>query len=59
MITMTSTGAVIWQALEKDCDRETIVRMLMERFEVDPETAAADTDEFLMSLRKLDLIEGE
>lgn len=57
MITTTPTGEAIWKALETDCDKESIIQMLLERFDVDYETAAADTEEFLESLRKLGIIE--
>lgn len=56
MITTTATGAAIWQALEKDCTREDLIGVLLERFEVDPETAAADVDSFLEQLRKAELL---
>ena len=59
MITTTATGAAIWEALEKGCDRETLIRTLTDRFEVDYETAAADTDEFLEKLKSLALIESD
>ena len=59
MITTTPTGAVIWKALETGCDRDTLVRTLLDRFEVDYETAAADTDEFLTSLRSHGMIEED
>ena len=59
MITTTATGAAIWQALETDCDRETIIRKLLDRFDVDYDTAAADTDEFITRLRSLGLLEGD
>lgn len=57
MITPTATGAVIWKALETDCDRETIIRTLLDNFDVDYETAAADLDEFLGNLRQHGMIE--
>ena len=59
MITTTPTGAAIWKALETGCDRDTLVRTLLDRFEVDYETAAADTDEFLTSLRSHGMIEED
>ena len=57
MITTTSTGAVLWKALETGCDRETLIQTLLDRYEVDYETAAADTDEFLMNLKSRGMIE--
>ena len=58
MITATTTGAAIWKALEDGCgDREKLVRVLLERFDVDPETAAHDVDDFLDQLRRAELLE--
>ena len=57
MITTTKTGAELWKALEKGCDRETLIQTLLDRFDVDPKTAAADTDKFLADLTSLGLIE--
>ena len=59
MITTTPTGAAIWKALETDCDKESIVQMLLERFDVDYNTASADTEEFLDNLRSLGVLEEE
>ena len=57
MITTTVTGAALWQALEKGCEKEDLIGTLLERFDVDRETAAADTEEFLERLRSLELID--
>lgn len=57
MITTTRTGAVIWQALEKDCSREALIDLLLERFEVDGDTAARDVDAFLEQLRNAGLLD--
>ena len=57
MITTTVTGAALWKALETGGSREDLIQVLLDRFEVECETASADTDEFLAKLRSLDLIE--
>ena len=58
MITATTTGAVIWQALEKGAEgTDELVRLLLDRFDVDAETASADVDDFLAQLRQADLLE--
>lgn len=59
MITTTKTGATIWQTLEADSDREAVIQALLDGFDVDYDTAAADTDEFLERLRSLGLLEEE
>jgi len=57
MITTNPTGAAIWKALETECDRETLIQTLLDRFDIDYETAAADTDEFLNKLRTLEMLD--
>jgi len=57
MITTTPTGAAIWKALESDCDMETLIQTILDRFDVDYETAEADIKEFLENLRSLEMIE--
>ena len=59
MITTTATGAVIWRALELGSDRESIIQNLLDRFDIDYDTAVADMDEFIAKLRSLGLVEGE
>ena len=58
MITATSTGAAIWQALESGAgSKDDLVRVLLDRFDIDPDTASADVDAFLAQLRQADLLE--
>ena len=57
MITTTPTGAAIWKALENGSSREDLIQMILNRFEVDLETASVDTDEFLGRLREMGLID--
>ena len=58
MITATSTGAAIWQALENGTEsKEDLVQVLLDRFDVDADTASADVDDFLAQLRRADLLE--
>lgn len=58
MITTTKTGAELWKELEKGCNREKLIQTLLDRFDVDYETASADTDKFLADLTSLGLIEN-
>ena len=51
MITTNKTGAALWQALENEVSEEALVRLLTDRFEVDPETAAADVKAFLAQMQ--------
>ena len=58
MITTTKTGAELWKELEKGCNREKLIQTLLDHFDVDYETASADTDKFLADLTSLGLIEN-
>ena len=40
-------GGLIWSALEQDAERESILRQILDRFDVDRERAEKDLDEFL------------
>lgn len=57
MITTNKTGDVLWQALEKGSDPDSLVQLLIDRFEVDQETAARDVNAFLDQLRKAEILE--
>ena len=57
MITTTKTGAELWKVLEKGCNREMLIQTLLDRFDVDYDTASADTDKFLADLASLGLID--
>ena len=57
MITTTSTGAAIWEKLEKGVEsKDELLEMLLDRFDVDRETAENDLEEFLKQLREADFI---
>ena len=59
MITVTKSGAKLWKALETGCSREALIQILLDRFDVDYDTAAEDTDSFLTNLSSLGLIEED
>lgn len=57
MLTLNESGALLWQALEKGGDRETLADALMAEYIVDRVQALADADEFLEKLRKAGCLE--
>lgn len=59
MISTSETGAVLVEALKQDVSRETLLKRLLEEFDVDEQTANGDLEEFLGQLRKLNLLIGE
>ncbi|MBQ3330457.1 MAG: PqqD family protein [Ruminococcus sp.] len=57
IIKLSESGAFLWKILEKGADREELIARILEEYEVDEATAAADIDRFLMRLREADLLE--
>ena len=56
MISTSETGATLVGALNNHVSRQELLQLLLEQFEIDEATASAGLDEFLMQLRKLDLL---
>lgn len=56
MITVNETGAFLWEQLLKGTDKEGLLRTLMETYEVTPEDAERDIDEFLDVLYTNDIL---
>lgn len=50
MITLTETGAFIWEHIEETRDFTHLVDLILDEYEIDRETAAADASTFLMQL---------
>ena len=57
MIRLNETGAFLWKQLaENECTAESLVTAMTTEYDVDAETAAADVDTFVASLREADLL---
>ncbi|HKP91623.1 MAG TPA: PqqD family protein [Thermoleophilaceae bacterium] len=57
-ISTNATGTRLWRALAEGTDREGLVRVLLDAYEVDEATAAADVDRYLATLRERGLLDG-
>ncbi len=52
MIRLNESGAFVWNLMaEKDCTEEDLVNAILDRYEIDRETAAADVARILEVLR--------
>ena len=49
-LTLNGSGALLWRRLVASATRDELVDALLETYEVDHPTAAADTDAFLAAL---------
>lgn len=59
MISLTESGYLLYQQLQSGCDRDKLIQVLLETYEVDAAEAAADVDAFLDKMRKLRILEDE
>lgn len=57
IITLNETAVFIWQRLEQGIEKEALLNALTEEFDVSPEEAAADLEEFLTGLRSNGILE--
>lgn len=51
MISLSESGELLWNSLEKGADIETLADILCEAYEVERETALADAGKFVSMLR--------
>lgn len=58
LITLNSVGAFIFEKLSGDITREELAQSLVDRYEVDRETAERDTDLFIEKLKEAGLLDA-
>jgi Coenzyme PQQ synthesis protein D (PqqD) len=49
-LSTSGSGALLWKSLVDGASREELIELIVRRFEVDGERAAADTDAFIDAL---------
>ena len=59
MICLNPVACEIWKGLQAGSKREDILNVLLEKFDVTPEDAAADLDDFLHRLKESNLVTDE
>ena len=57
MITLNGTAKWLWQALEKGADEESLVRGLLDEYEVDAPMAEKAVKSFLAKLSEMNFLE--
>lgn len=56
MITLNETGAFLWQQLLEERTVEELTSALLDEYEVEPATAAADVARFIEKLQQAELL---
>ena len=56
VVKTNATGAFLWELLKNDTDAEALTKALVEKYNIDEETAKNAVNGFVESLRKEDLL---
>lgn len=56
MITLNETGRFLWERLEKDTQKDELVKALLTEYDVTEELAARSVDTFIARLKELDFL---
>lgn len=59
MITLTESGVLLWECLQKDCTEDDLVDALLKEYDVDRETALADVRGFVGKVDALGILVKE
>ena len=59
LITTNETGAFLWKKLSDNISEEELIAAMLEEYEVDAETAAADISSFILKLKEAELLINE
>ncbi len=59
LIVLSESGALLCEKLKNGAERDELVSTLLDEYDVSPDEAARDTDEFLSSLRDHGMIVEE
>ena len=57
MIELNETAGVIWNMLYEEKDKSEIVKAIVDRFDIDEETASSDIDRFISALEGANILE--
>lgn len=57
LLTLSETGAVIWEMLEKECSETDLVQAILSDYNIDKETAKADIHDFVAQIKEKGLLE--
>ena len=58
LITLNSVGAFIFEKLGNDISREELIESVIDRYDIDKETAERDTDAFIGKLKEAGLLDA-
>ena len=57
LITLNEVGAFLWEKLQQQIELDQLVDAVLDEYEIDPETAGLDVEEFVENLRKAEILQ--
>lgn len=57
LINLNETGALLFETMQKGCDEEELVKILLEKYDVSEEIARADVKAFVKKAKEADILE--
>lgn len=57
MVTVSGSGRILWDMLEKGCNRNDLVAELLNRYDVEREIVEKDVDIFLKKLKQAGILD--
>lgn len=57
IINLNATGAFIWEQLQNETDKKTLIKNITTEYDVDVKSAELDLEKFLNKLKEADLLE--
>lgn len=56
IVTMTQSGAFLWEQLQKPCEMEELIQAFLKEYEIDRQTAETDVADFIKKLQQRGLL---
>lgn len=57
VISLSESGALLWEKLTEGAEKEELLSVLLENYEIDRKTACSDLEEFIKGLQKQGVME--
>ena len=58
IISLNETGAFLWKQLDQSCEVDTLVKALLNEYEIDEDTANNDVNDFVEKVRKAGVLDA-
>lgn len=57
VVALSDSGVLLWEELEKGAEKETLINILLDTYEIDRETIVSDLDDFINGLYEQGVLE--